>query len=181
MPDTVTNCIYMFYNARALDQNIYLSQNLVNAFSMFSYATSLNQNIQLPNSLKNCYGMFYDTWLLDQNIQIPNGVQSTGVMFFNASNMTYGIHIPESVNFMSNMFYSAENMTDVYIHNANATPYSINCIIGMQHSRKITVHCPNLSVINNTSSGRSVVGNQITYDANWYNATYNVQLTTSME
>ena len=202
IPFKVTECAVMFRNAQAFNYPVNIPNRVVNSQGMFENAKSFDQPVQIPDSITNCNGMFYNAIIFNQPVHMPNNAVECNYMFSYARAFNQPINVPNRVVNCASIFSGATsmacpvhfgesaynlwwacayapNMTDVYLHrNASMGAYGL---LNGSREANVTVHCPNLYYINGTGSGNNAVVSGITYDENWYNAAYKIQLTTSME
>lgn len=146
----------------------------------FTSSHKFNGFVQIPKGIKSCTVMFDSCEEFNQPIIIPEGVVRCEYMFVSCYNLSYPVIFPESVTNCHGALMECYKVPDVYILNTSY-PHITSLVYGHKDAKRIiTIHCPDLSIINKTDAEHSVVGNEISYDNNWYSSEYKVQLTTDM-
>ena len=202
-PNTVTNFYGLFHNCQNYNQPVNIPDSVTDCSSMFMYCILFNQPVNIPNSVKSCSYMFYDCYSLNQPVilseavinceymfnncrnfnqpvNIPNSVYNCYQMFCECVNLNQVIRFPESVMNLYNACYNCLNISDIYIYHNDGYINVTNLVGGDRENatKNINIHCANLAQINQTNYYG--VYSYISWDSNWYNSQYKIQLTTEM-
>ena len=112
IPDSVTNCAYMFYASGMNVAPSHISNSVIDCTSMFE-RSYFNTSITIPDSVINCQNMFY----LAQNfgsfdecqVTFGNSVENCYTMFAGCHNLNMPVTISDSVINCANMFSNCWN------------------------------------------------------------------------
>ena len=99
-----------FYGCTNLNQNIPISNSVLDMHGTFYGCTNLNQNIRIPNSVTDMSITFSECTNLNQNIRIPDSVTDMSGTFSSCISLNQNIRIPDSVTDMSSTFYGCTNL-----------------------------------------------------------------------
>ena len=151
---------------------------MTNLSQTFQGLTKFNQPVNIPDTVTQCAFMFSGCSDFNAPIKFGNAVKNCTNMFNGATKLSQNIVFPSTATLLQFACAYCPNISHIYIQ---ATSPNINrLVLGHQSAiQNVTIHCANMKKIN-IATVASVVGANITWDANNYNAYYKVQLTTDM-